>query len=171
MSYPHKKRLGIVLAFHLSKSNRMKRLLITTCAILIISLNATAQKKTTTSAVKAPEVVQTNFKSTYPEAGEAKWTKNHSGNFAVTFKHTDGKTQFSEYDADGKLLKSTIQIPVEAVNPEHQESIKALYADATITAFTKYEIEGVTPYYKVTIQQPDQSTKSLLMSEEGTITE
>lgn len=153
----------------------MKRLLLSIISIILISLNVWAQntprKGVKSQVIKVPENIETSFKTAFSDVTALQWIKNHNGNYSAKFTHSDGRVQTSEFNGEGKIVRSVIVYPMEAIQSNHLEAIKGVYADASVSTFTRYEPEGITPYYKVKIVTADATPKEILMSDEGTITE
>ena len=126
-------------------------------------------KSTSTVAVSVPDVVKSNFQLKYPISTANSWSKSH-GNYMVNFMNAESLKQSAEFDASGNLVKSKIIYSNDKIPANVSSSLAAKYSDATITEVSKYELAGVTPYYKLKITQ-GTNTKEILMSEEGTISE
>ncbi|MBX2939150.1 MAG: PepSY-like domain-containing protein [Ferruginibacter sp.] len=151
----------------------MKNLLLTMVSIILIgfTVNAQGKKKATDKQPVVPDVIQASFKTQYPDVAEVRWNKMHSGNYQSVFTNASGREQTTEFNAAGEIVRTKIAFSSEGVDEHLMAAIHEKYADATVTALTKYELAGVPAYYKVKIQTANQSQKDILMSEEGAITE
>ena len=126
-------------------------------------------KTTKAALISVPEVVKTNFQTKYISSTNNSWSKAH-GNYVVNFVNADGQKETAEYAAEGNLVKSKTTYSNDKIPENISNSLAAKYSDATITEVSKYELAGVSPYYKLKITQ-GTNTKEILMSEEGTISE
>lgn len=151
----------------------MKNLLLTIVSIILIgfTVNAQGKKKPVDKEPVAPNVIQASFKTQYPDVAEVRWNKMHSGNYQAVFTNAAGREQTTEFNAAGEIVRTKITFSADGVEQHLMAAIHEKYADATVTALTKYELSGVPAYYKVKIQTADQAQKDILMSEEGAITE
>lgn len=151
----------------------MKNLLLTAISIILIGFTVHAQgkKKPVDKQPVAPDVIQASFKTQFPDVAEVRWNKMHSGNYQSVFTNAAGREQTTEFNAAGEIVRSKITYPADGMDELLKAAIQEKYADATVTAYTKYELTGVPAYYKVKIQTADQAQREILMSEEGAITE
>lgn len=152
----------------------MKNVLMIICAGLMLSVSAQAQKKKKASAPKlhVPENINTTFTSANEGATNSKWSKNYTGNYVATFTNASSMKQSVEYSAKGDLVKTTTTYDVNALPENVKTALTSQYATATVIDCSKVEVPGVTPFYKVKIENADtKKQKQLLVSEEGTITE
>lgn len=140
---------------------------------LLISFSSQAQKKKAAPVkeVAVPENVTTSFKTVFTVANDNKWSKNYSGNYVATFTNADNLKETAEFSNSGAMVKSKIEYKADAL-PEHlNTSVSTQYPNAKVAEAAKLQMPGVAPYYKVKIIDSDNTSKELLVSEEGTITE
>jgi len=143
-------------------------------AALILGFSANAQQKKKATPVKqvnVPENVTNTFKNQYSGVNDNQWNKNYSGNYVAKFTNTDNLKQTVEFSSSGAVVKSKIEYAPEAVPENIMGSITAQYPNTKITEATKLQMPGVAPYYRVKIATAENTSKELLVSEEGTITE
>ena len=69
------------------------------------------------------------------------------------------------------MVKSKVEYTPEAVPENVSVPVLAQFSMAKITEAARLQLPGVAPYYKVKIINADNTTKELLISEEGTISE
>lgn len=158
-----------------SKTINMKNVFLILCAGLMLGVSAQAQtkkKKTTEPKVVVPENINSSFASANAGVENSKWSKNYTGNYVATFTNTSSLQQSAEYNAKGDLVKTTTTYDVAAVPANITTALQNGYSDLKITEATKVEVPGVTPFYKVRVENGEtKKQKTLLISEEGAITE
>ncbi|MDB5201635.1 MAG: hypothetical protein JWQ27_1044 [Ferruginibacter sp.] len=139
----------------------------------LFSFSASAQKKKSKAVVKlnVPEMVDASFKTQYATVEKNKWSKNYSGNYEATFTNAESLKQVAEYNASGRVVKTKTVFDVNALPANISTAVQAGYPEAKVTECTKYEIPGVSPYYKVKVTTTANKNKDLFISEEGAITE
>ncbi len=140
---------------------------------VLIASSAQAQKKKPVQVkqVQVPENVNTSFKSQYTVTNDNSWKKNYSGNYVATFTNADSLKQTVEFSGSGTMIKSKIAIAPQTIAENLSLAISTQYPGSKITEADKMQLPGVAPYYRVKILSSDNTTKELLISEEGTITE
>ncbi|MFT3908882.1 MAG: hypothetical protein QM737_05610 [Ferruginibacter sp.] len=140
---------------------------------LLISFSSQAQKKKAmpVKQVNVPENVSNTFKSLYNVANENQWSKNYSGNYVASFTNAENLKQTVEFTASGTVVKSKVQYALDGIPQNLSSSIAAQYPNAKVSEAAKMQMPGVAPYYRVKITNTDNTSKELLVSEEGTITE
>ena len=140
---------------------------------LFLAFSTEAQKKKMSPAkpVSVPENVVTSFKSQFAVISDNQWEKNYSGNYIATFINADKLKQTAEYSESGAIIKSKIMYLPNALPENVSTSLTTQYANAKVIECTKLQMPGVAPYYKVKIMNPDNTSKELLISEEGTVSE
>jgi hypothetical protein len=141
----------------------------------VISFSAVAQKKTPTkhkssNSVAVPAELKTAFQAKYSDAGKQKWSKKASGNYVATFLGSDNVKQEVEFDSKGTYIKSKSIYSKDQVPEIVATSLAKNYADAEVLEVMKYDITGVSPYYKVKITSGTKG-KYLLVSEAGDVSE
>jgi hypothetical protein len=136
----------------------------------LLSFTTQAQKKKATVKLNVPETINTSFQTKYTSSEDAKWSKNSKGNYVVSFIDADKHKQSAEFDEAGAVVRSKTVYNEEGFPETIVNSVASKYTDAKITEATRLEIAGISPYYKVKIQQADNK-KELLISEAGTIAE
>ena len=149
----------------------MKNAMIILCCGLMFSLTAQAQKKKVSKSISVPEAVSTSFDGKYANAEKKSWKKSYNGNYVATFVNADKQKQTAEFDANGNIVRSRTIIETDAVPEVINNSVTAQYADSKVTEIARVELAGIPSYYKVKIEQADNTKKEILVSEEGTITE
>jgi len=154
----------------------MKNTFLILFAGLLMSFPSQAQKGkdkkiTPVKEVSVPENVTTTFKSLYSVANENQWNKNYSGNYIATFKNSDNLKQTAEFSGSGAMVKSKVEYQPDAVPQNVSEAIAAQYPNVKITEAARLQLPGVAPYYRIKIIGTDNTTKELLVSEEGTVSE
>ena len=149
----------------------MKNALIILCSGVLLSFSAQAQKKKVSKSISVPEAVSTSFEGKYASAEKKSWKKSYNGNYVANFVNADKQKQTAEFDASGNMVRSKTIIETDAVPEKVNTSISAQFADSKVTEIAKVELAGIPSYYKVKIEQADNTKKEVLVSEEGTITE
>lgn len=151
----------------------MKNTFFILAAGLVLSFSAQAQKKKAEPVKQAsvPENVTNSFKSQFMVANDNQWNKNYSGNYVASFRNAENLKQTVEYNASGALVKSKVEYAIDALPENLSAPVAAQYPNMKITEATKLQLPGVAPYYKIKIQNTDNTSKELLVSEEGVISE
>lgn len=149
----------------------MKNVLLIFCSGLLLSFSAQAQKKKVSKSISVPEAVSTSFEGKYANAEKKNWKKGYNGNYVANFVNADKQKQTAEFDANGNMVRSRTIIETDAVPEVINTSVSAQYADSKVTEIARVELAGIPSYYKVKIEQADNTKKEILVSEEGTITE
>lgn len=157
----------------------MKKMILLASIFLLGTGAAMAQKKTTKSkvkakttvAVKAPELVNTNFITAYPDVTEAKWSKTAVGNYAATYTTTEGNTESVEYNEQGNVMKTKTTFPENNLPQEVSTGIQTKYAGATVENAEKITLPGVAPYYSVKLKLAGEDAKerNVYVSEQGLV--
>lgn len=142
-------------------------------AAILLAGSAQAQKKKPVAVkqLQVPENVTTSFKSQYAVANDNSWNKNYSGNYVATFTNADNLKQTVEFSGSGAMIKSKIAIAPQTLAENLISAISTQYPGSKITEADKMQLPGVSPYYRIKILSAENTTKELLVSEEGTITE
>ncbi len=145
-----------------------------------LSTMAVAQKKTpgknkstknvTVKSITAPVEVNTAFQAKYSDISKPKWNKRAGGNYVAVFTGTDNIKQEVEFDAAGTYLKSKSIFMKDQVPEIITTSLSKNYSDKEVLEVKKYDIAGVSPYYKVKIADGTKG-KFLLVSEAGDVSE
>jgi hypothetical protein len=140
---------------------------------LSFSAQAQVEKKKTTpvKSVNIPENVSNTFKSLYAVATENQWNKNYSGNYVVSFTNAEHLKQSAEFTGSGAMIKSKVEYSPDALPQNLSSAIASQYPNVKVTEASKLQLPGVAPYYKIKIISADNTSKELLVSEEGTISE
>lgn len=141
---------------------------------LLISFSSQAQKGKKVTPVKqvnVPENVATTFKNLYAVANDNQWNKNYSGNYIATFTNAENLKQTAEFSGSGAMIKSKVEYQPDAVPQNVTAALAAQYPNVKISEAAKLQLPGVAPYYKIKIINADNTSKELLVSEEGTVTE
>ncbi|MEO8772119.1 MAG: hypothetical protein ABI402_18615 [Ferruginibacter sp.] len=140
---------------------------------LSFSAQAQVQKKKTTpvKAVNVPENVNNTFKSLYTVSNDNQWNKNYSGNYVVTFMNAENLKQTAEFTGSGAMIKSKVEYAPDALPQNLSTAIVSQYPNVKVTEAAKLQMPGVAPYYRVKVISTDNTSKELLVSEEGTISE
>ncbi len=149
----------------------MKNALIILCCGLMFSISAEAQKKKAAKSISVPAAVSTSFEGKFSNAEKKAWKKSYNGNYVATFTNEAKQKQTAEFDGEGNIVRSRTEIETSAVPEIINTSVSAQYADSKVTEIAKVELAGIPSYYKVKIEQADNTKKEILVSEEGTITE
>lgn len=149
----------------------MKNALIILSCGLLFSISAEAQKKKAPKPISVPAAVSTSFEGKFANAEKKSWKKGYNGNYVATFTNEAKQKQVAEFDASGNMVRSKTEIETGAVPENINTSVSAQYADSKVKEIAKVELAGIPSYYKVKIEQADNTTKEILISEEGTITE
>jgi hypothetical protein len=139
--------------------------------IMGFSVQAQKNKSVPVKEVNVPENVNSTFKSLYGAASNNHWNKNYSGNFVASFTNADQLKQTAEFSASGAMVKSKVEYLPENVPENVRVPVLAQFPTARFTEAAKLQLPGVAPYYRVKIINADNTTKELLISEEGTISE
>lgn len=148
----------------------MKNLLLL-ITVVAFSFSTQAQKnKKTTPKLIVPEMVNTSFNANFSDILEKNWEKNYMGNYVAKIDD-DRQTQIAEFNKDGILLKSIINYKTESVPENIVAAVNNDYVDAKIISTEKIMIEKMMPYYKVNITTATNKNKTLLVTEDGLITE
>ena len=149
----------------------MKNFLLLLITVVAFNFSTQAQKnKKSTPKLIVPEMVNTSFTTNYSDTVKKNWEKNHMGNYVAKFSN-EKESQMAEFNKDGVLLKSITNYTVDNVPEVVANSINMDYADSKINSAEKIMIEKMMPYFKVTITTATNKNKTLLVSEEGIITE
>ncbi|MBS1744468.1 MAG: hypothetical protein JST81_15675 [Bacteroidetes bacterium] len=141
---------------------------------LLISISANAQKSKKAAPVKqlqVPENVSNTFQSLYSSAENNQWSKNYSGNYVASFTNAEHQKQTAEFSASGAVVKSRVDYPADALPGNLSTAVAAQYPSVKVAEASKLQMPGVAPYYKVKVIGSDNTTKELLVSEDGTISE
>ncbi len=138
---------------------------------LLFSFSAVAQKKKAAKPLAVPDAISTSFEGKFANAEKKTWKKSYNGNYVATFTNEAKQKQVAEFDAEGNMVRSRTIIETDAVPEIINTSVSAQYADSKVTEIAKVELAGIPSYYKVKIEQADNTKKEILVSEEGTITE
>lgn len=148
----------------------MKNTLFIILAGFLISFSAEAQSKKVKTKVKftVPEKVNTTFKENYSEASNSKWSKNLTGYYVADFTNAAAQKQTVEYNSEGVIVKSRTYFDVNNLPENLNTSLQARFAGLPVKEMVKYEIPGVAPYYKATIDNSGRK-KEILISEQGVI--
>ena len=151
----------------------MKNTFFILAAVVMMSFSAQAQKKKAepVKPTSVPENVTNSFKSQFMVANDNHWNKNYSGNYVASFRNAENLKQTVEYSASGSLIKSKVEYAVDALPENLSAPVAAQYPNLKITEASKLQLPGVAPYYKIKIQNTDNTSKELLVSEEGVISE
>ncbi|MEO7523225.1 MAG: hypothetical protein ABIT58_03985 [Ferruginibacter sp.] len=140
---------------------------------LLMSISSQAQKKKATPVkqVNVPENVTNTFRSLFTVANDNQWSKNFSGNYVAGFTNAENLKQTAEFSNSGAMLKSKVEYLPDALPENLSNSITTKYPNVKVSEAAKMQLPGVAPYYRVKIISSDNTTKELLVSEEGTISE
>ncbi|MBC7536798.1 MAG: PepSY-like domain-containing protein [Ferruginibacter sp.] len=141
---------------------------------LLLSSSIYAQKKKSSPSVKqvnVPENVSTSFKGLYTIATENKWNKNYSGNYVANFTNSENLKQTVEFSESGSMIKSKTEYAPDAIPSIIGNAITTQYPTTKVTEAARFQLPGVAPYYRVKVLTAENTSKELLISEEGTITE
>ena len=154
----------------------MKNTFFILAAGLLISFSSQAQKgkdkkNTPIKEVSVPENVTTTFKNLYAVANGNQWNKNYSGNYIATFTNADNLKQTAEFSGSGAMIKSKVEYQPDAIPQNVSTAIAAQYPNVKVAEAARLQLPGVAPYYRIKIIGTDNTTKELLVSEEGTISE
>lgn len=154
----------------------MKNFLLLLFVGLLMHSMADAQNKTkekdksVTTKITPPEAVSSAFQSAYPSVSGFSWSKNYNGNYTVAFVNADNLKESVEFTANGTLVKAKTTYTKESLPEAVTNSLASEFGGAEITEVNKYEIAGITPYYKLKVKKGDD-IKEILMNEEGMISE
>ena len=135
------------------------------------SADAQQKKSAPVKQMKIPENVTTSFKGQFAAPSDNQWNKNYSGNYVATFTNADNLKQTAEFSESGAMIKSKITYSSGGLPQNVSSSITGQYPAVKIGEADKIQLPGVAPYYRVKVITADNTTKELLVSEEGTITE
>ena len=149
----------------------MKNIFLLLLSILLFTVHLQAQKKPVATHLSVPENVTTSFKSQFAVSEQNQWSKNYSGNYVVNFTNADKLFQMAEYNPSGALVKSRVNYLPGALPQNVTDALAIQYPNVKLSECAKMQLPGVAPYYKVKILNNDNTSKELLISEEGTITE
>lgn len=142
---------------------------------LLVGFSAQAQTKKKTSKaanVNVPENIKGSFATNYADVKDNKWSKNYTGNYVANFTKDSTLKQSLEYNSKGDLVKTTSMYNVNALPANITTALQTQYADARVVEASKVEVPGVTAFYKVKVERGEnKKQRTLLISEEGTITE
>lgn len=123
-------------------------------------------KKVKIEKITAPEAVVTTFNQkfmgTTPE-----WSKTANGNFVAAIDN-NGMKQYVEFNAEGKWLNTTTEIPFEQLTEAAQLKIKEQYADMQVEKVKKIERENISVFYKVKLVK-DKENKMIYINDAGFI--
>ena len=155
----------------------MKKTLFLAFSLALFSVGAEAQKTKVKAKSKAgasvavPAAVNTSFDSSYADITSKKWSKTLNGNYVAKFKNTEEFDETAEYSKDGQWQKSKIKWDAEKLPENIRLSLDSTYAGAKIVSVEKIKLKDINPFYNIKITTADNTSKLLLVSEEGTITE
>ena len=141
---------------------------------LLLSSSTQAQQKKPSplsKQINVPDNVSTSFKGLYTIATENKWNKNYSGNYVASFTNSENLKQTVEFSESGSVIKSRTEYAPDAIPPMIGNAISTQYPGTKITEAARFQLPGVAPYYRVKVLTAENTSKELLISEEGTITE
>ena len=149
----------------------MKNLLLLMISVMVFNFSTQAQKnKKSTSKLIVPEMVNTSFTTNFSDTVKKNWEKNLMGNYVAKFNN-EKESQMAEFNKEGILLKSITNYKVNNVPEVVVNAVNTDYVDSKINTAEKIMIEKMMPYYKVTITTAANKNKTLLVTEEGLITE
>ena len=137
------------------------------------SAQAQVQKKKATpvKVINVPDNVNNSFKSLYSVTNDNQWNKNYSGNYVATFVNAENLKQTAEFTGSGAMIKSKVEYAPDALPQNLSTAIVAQYPNVKVTEAAKLQLPGVAPYYRVKVISTDNTSKELLVSEDGTISE
>jgi hypothetical protein len=123
----------------------MKKIII--AALILISLNAVAQKEVIPTAAK------TSFSKAFPTASKVKWEKEE-GNYEVTFEK-DGKEMSAVYDATGKMHESEVSIAITDLPSSAIAYMKEHYKGISLKAAAKITLADGSIQFEAAIKGKD----------------
>ena len=149
----------------------MKNILLLVLTVVAFNFTTQAQKnKKSTSKLIVPELVNSSFNASFSDTVKKNWEKNYMGNYVAKFSN-EKESQMAEFNKEGILLKNITNYTVNNVPEVVVNAVNTDYVDSKINTAEKIIIEKIIPYYKVTITTAANKNKTLLVTEEGLITE
>lgn len=111
-----------------------------------------------------PTVIQTSFKSEFPNAKDVEW-KMKEGKYKVAFE-VNGLDHFAKYGTDGKLMAKGMKIRTSELPTAVATSVKNSYADRTIDEVYRVDKDGAA-FYLVKLNGSPET--KVMYSADGTV--